>query len=163
MAKRKKAGGSNLSRSEVISVRLDTKLRWGAELAAKAHRRTLSSFIEWAVEDCLARNEFKGGLNGIEMMNRTWDVDEPDRFVNLATHFPELLTHEEQVLWKLIKETLYLWPAEPDLDGEIETRLNLLRLRELWEILKNVANGEETREKLPDLDPSESVEFYRNF
>ncbi len=50
MAKKRKGGGGKLSRSEVVTVRLDPKLRFAADLAARKQRRTLSSFIEWAVE-----------------------------------------------------------------------------------------------------------------
>ena len=39
----RKAGGGKLSRSETVTVRLDPKLRYLAELAARIHRRTLSS------------------------------------------------------------------------------------------------------------------------
>ena len=49
--KKRKGGGSKLSRSEIIQVRLDPKLRFTAELAARKHRRTLSSFVEWAVSE----------------------------------------------------------------------------------------------------------------
>ena len=52
---RRKGGGSKLSRSETVTVRLDQKLRYLAELAARKYRRTLSSFIEWAIEDTFNR------------------------------------------------------------------------------------------------------------
>jgi hypothetical protein len=46
----RKGGGGKLSRSETVTVRLDPKLRYLAELAARLHRRTLSSYIEWAIK-----------------------------------------------------------------------------------------------------------------
>ena len=39
-----------------------------------------------------------------DVANALWDVDETDRFVKLALHYPDLLGHEEQRLWKLIRE-----------------------------------------------------------
>ena len=36
----RKSGGGKLSRSETVTVRLDPKLRYLAELAARIHRRT---------------------------------------------------------------------------------------------------------------------------
>ena len=45
----RKGGGGKLSRSETVTVRLDPKLRYLAELAARLHRRTLSSYVEWAI------------------------------------------------------------------------------------------------------------------
>jgi len=53
--KKSKSGGGKLSRSETVTVRLDPKLRYLAELAARKQRRTVSSFIEWAIEDALKR------------------------------------------------------------------------------------------------------------
>ena len=41
-----KGGGAKLSRSETVTVRLDPKLRYLAELGARSQRRTVSSFIE---------------------------------------------------------------------------------------------------------------------
>src|SRR4051794_21564371 len=46
-------GGAKLNRSETVTVRLDPKLNYLCELAARAQRRTKSSFIEWAVADSL--------------------------------------------------------------------------------------------------------------
>ena len=53
MPRRKRDGGTP-KRSEVVTVRLDPKLKYLAELAARKHRRPLSSFIEWAVEQSLS-------------------------------------------------------------------------------------------------------------
>src|SRR5688572_20503606 len=46
-------GGAKLNRSETVTVRLDPKLNYLCELAARAQRRTKSSFIEWAIADSL--------------------------------------------------------------------------------------------------------------
>ena len=44
----KDRGGSKLNRTETVTIRLDPKLRYLTELAARKQRRTVSSFIEWA-------------------------------------------------------------------------------------------------------------------
>src|SRR4051812_37525690 len=82
---KRKGGGGKLSRSETVTVRLDPKLRYLAELAARRHRRTLSSYIEWAIEDSLTRvvlqegTGFNGDHNTTiqEESSLLWDVDEP--------------------------------------------------------------------------------------
>src|SRR5262249_44815579 len=105
---KREVGGGKLGRTEIITVRLDPKLRYLTELAARKHRRTLSSFIEWAV----AQQPGQVKLNDhsiAEEANQLWDVDEADRFAKLAFRHPELLTHSEQVLWKLIQGTMTLW------------------------------------------------------
>ena len=53
----KKSGGGKLSRSEAVTVRFDAELRYMLELAARKHRRTLSSYIEWAVEESLSETQ----------------------------------------------------------------------------------------------------------
>jgi len=48
-----RGGGAKLNRSEVVYVRLDPMVHQGAQLAAARERRTLSSFVECAVEERL--------------------------------------------------------------------------------------------------------------
>jgi len=158
---KRKAGGGKLSRSETVTVRLDPKLRYLAELAARKQRRTLSSFVEWAVQDCLERellSEGWGDNPGVSISDEAsqlWDVDEADRFAKLALRHPEMLTHEEQIRWKLVRENGYLWRgkyegAAREWTWRIdEGRLIFERLREHWDLFCAVARGEIDKAKLP--------------
>lgn len=159
---KRKVGGGKLSRSETVTVRLDPKLRYLAELAALKQRRTVSSFIEWAIEDSLARvllqENFNGdGISVADAAYALWDVDDADRFAKLALHYPELLTHEEQKRWKIIRETGYVWKGRNDkVTGDWtwrveEASLIFDRLREFWDSFCSVARGETTRDSLPQL------------
>jgi hypothetical protein len=149
------AGGSKLARSAVIGVRLDPKLKYLAELAARKHRRTLSSFIEWAVEHSL-RNISLGDASAdprvFDESESLWDVDEADRFAKLALRYPHMLSHDETVLWKLIRENGYLWKGRHDKStGEwtwrvAEDTLVFEHLRDNWAKFKAVA--EERADKL---------------
>jgi hypothetical protein len=121
MATRKKDDDSGDSvRSKVVGVRLDPKLRYLAEIAARKQRRTISSFIEWAIEDSLNRVELHhgSGYNGDDSITleqevgRLWDVNEGERFARLAILYPELLTVEEQERWKLLSDSLLFAPAK---------------------------------------------------
>ena len=111
--------GGKLNRSETVSVRLDQKLRYLADLAARKQRRTVSSFIEWAVEQSLREvklyigSGFQGDqdVSVEDEANQLWDVDESERFVRLAIRYPELLTHQEQETWKLLLDSTLLHPA----------------------------------------------------
>jgi len=162
VAEQPKGRGGKLSRSETVTVRLDPKLRYLAELAALKHRRTLSSFIEWAIEDTLSRVKLKEGSGynndyGVTVADEApalWDVDDADRFAKLALHYPDLLTHEEQKRWKLIRENSFVWRGQYDSRGEWawrveETKLNFERLREHWEDFCAVARGERDVSILP--------------
>lgn len=131
---KRKGGGGKLTRSETVTVRLDPKLRYLAELAARKQRRTLSSYIEWAIEDSLKTvTLYQGnGYNGDHTMTvadeatRLWDVDPAERFVRLAVFYPELLTHEEQELWKLLQDSQLLQPAQSRRNGRLEWDLSVL-------------------------------------
>ena len=108
--------GRGARKSEVVTIRLDPRLKYLAELAARRQRRPLSSYVEWAIEESMRHvwPSYETGQHDHEpsfadVSSVLWDVDEPDRFVKLATRYPELLTHGEQVVWKLICESGYLW------------------------------------------------------
>lgn len=160
---KRKGGGGKLTRSETVTVRFDPKLRHLAELAARKHRRTLSSYIEWAVEESLSRvqlrdentDAFEPAVNLGAVADSLWDVDEADRLAKLALQFPELLTHEEQILWKLVRENGYFWLGrydKPSGDWTWRVQLDSLiypRLREHWATLNAIAKGEMDKSSLP--------------
>ena len=92
MVAKKKGTGGNLTRSQVVTVRLDPKLKFAAELAARKQRRTISSFIEWAVEQAIEKVPVtSGGIEAPEksvydILEDVWDVEESDSLVKLAIH-----------------------------------------------------------------------------
>ena len=161
MVSKKKGAGGSLNRSQVVTVRLDPKLRYLAELAALKQRRTLSSYIEWAVQESLKNvylaegsghnNDY--GCTVHDKADSLWDVDAPDRFAKLALHYPELLTHNEQIKWKLIRENGLLWRGRM-VEGLWTWKINeeclvLERLREYWVQFCAVAEGEADASTLP--------------
>ena len=128
--------GAKTSRSETVSVRLDPKIAYLAELAARYQQRTLSSFIEWCVRQTLKQGNvndepsysYDVPLKQPLWCEGLWDVDEADRFFLLASAHPDWLTSDEQCLWKLISESAFLWSK----DRKISRRV----LREHWDKLK---------------------------
>jgi hypothetical protein len=161
----KRKGGARLNRSETVTVRLDPELRYLAELAARKQRRTLSSFIEWGVEESLRHVYLQEIWNPMtRTMLRTsladkaaelWDVGEMERFFRLALRYPELLHHEEQVLWKLLRHYALLWLGRETAFEELTEDLNILvtrmalRIGPYWEAFKQVAAGEADKSILP--------------
>lgn len=132
-------GGGKLARSETVTVRLDPKLRYLAELAARIHRRTLSSYVEWSIETSLGSNLLTTDPNGPSIREESeylWDVDEADRFAKLALRYPHLLTHEEQVVWKFIRETFTLWGDGTPFNLPGKAELDLGKLRRNWDFIK---------------------------
>ena len=153
----RRKGGGKLSRSETVTVRLDPKLRYLAELAARRQRRTVSSYIEWAIEDSL--KHFSLDLNGngtlADEAEALWDVDDADRFARLALRHPDLLTHDEQLLWKLVRENGLVWRGNysgADREWTWTVREELLifdRLRKHWSTFCGVADGSASTKDLP--------------
>jgi len=144
-------------RSEILSVGLDPKLRYLTEIAARKHRRSLSNYIEWAIERSLEKvilREHPTDANLNESIaNRLdclWDVHEADRLAKTAINYPELLSPEEHILWKLICSSKFLWrdvvsAAASSSDTElrpIDKELIFERIRDHWDKFKAVVNGE---------------------
>jgi hypothetical protein len=161
MTAKERKKGSKLARSETVTIRLDPKMRYLAELASRVHRRTLSSYIEWAIEGSFSQIYPSAAASSLplsEDASRLWDVDEPDRFVTLASSFPDLLTHEEQRRWKLIRENGFLWKGRYveesgvrrwTWDSTRSSSLILDRLREHWDAFVSVARDEASLTDLP--------------
>jgi len=160
----RKGGGGKLSRSETVTVRLDPKLRYLAELAAREHRRTLSSYIEWAIKASLDSEPLRPAgytaeqADGITIGSEAellWDVDDADRFAKLGLRYAHLLTHEEQVRWELIRECGHLWRGKyPPPGREFRWQVDedsfcFDRLRDTWELFCAVADGNKPASDLP--------------
>jgi hypothetical protein len=152
-----KKSGAKLTRTETVTVRLDPKLRYLAELASRKQRRTLSSFIEWVIEESLKRENIRNGNSYEEAMtffdaaSFLWDVNEVDRLLQLAKKFPDLLNHDEQVLWKLLHEASaynseykYFIQFYNRQDKELDIGL----IRACWKELNGVINGSLSEETL---------------
>lgn len=173
MAAKQKKGGGKLSRSEVVTIRLDPKLRFAAELAARKQRRTLSSFIEWAIEKAVSEDPVQvvnangEGYSALEATTNVWDVEEADRFIKFAEGFPELLNFDEERLWKLIKETPYFFKKverkdDPNTHLSWSNKSNNIwfkRVRDNWELLHKIVAGDENEDALPELPDDE---IYQN-
>ena len=162
---RPKGGGGKLNRTETVTVRLDPKLNYLCELAARAQRRTKSSFIEWSIAHALGAVPLPEvtDSNSDPVMVRDWalslwQVDEADRVLILAIKAPALLTHEEQLIWKTARECGYFWlgrysgPSNRWTWTLDEDSLRFDEVRNHWETLKAVAFGEAPADQLPKWD-----------
>ena len=153
--------GGTLSRSETVTVRLDPKLQYLAQLAARSHRRTLSSWIEWSIKTSIDQEQ----LPHSEETNRQlslgaaaaflWDVDEAGRLAQLAFHYPSLMTFEEQLIWKLVKENGYFWkgrsnPSSGEWEWDCYPKFLIAqRLEQHWQVICDVARTGEGHDRLP--------------
>ena len=113
-------------RTKTVGVRLNPKIHYLAELAARYQQRTLSGFIEWAVTRALTPEVMQGEEpNVLEArplwMEGMWDVDEADRIFRLASR-SDLMPIEQQRFFKL-----FMLHME-----SIGEKANLSAFREFW-------------------------------
>ncbi len=110
MAEKNRKAKAGVPRTEVFALRLDPKLKYLAEIAARKQRRSLANFVEWAIEEALkgvplAAADINGNKPTVaNVATQLWALDEPERLKNLATHYPELLSYDEQLVWRVICE-----------------------------------------------------------
>jgi len=153
LAPKKKSGF--VAKGESLTVRLEPKLKWGIELLARKHRRNMSSVLEWIIINAINGNE---GLNVVQnstttsLLDLAWDTDEADRIVKLAIYYPTLLTYEEEVVWKLIKENGYFWSEKNKNKRNDLNFLKFEKVRKHWENLTKVALGKASIDILPKVD-----------
>ncbi len=134
-------------------------MRYLAELAARKHRWTLSNFIGWALENAFGQVLLSDSPDQPETLahaaDRLWDESPAVRFAKLAISYPDLLTHDQQQLWKLILETDFFWggrkagPRKQWQRAQSDPTLSSERLDEYWELLNEIASGDRTEDELP--------------
>ncbi|RFC36643.1 MAG: hypothetical protein DID92_2727743581 [Candidatus Nitrotoga sp. SPKER] len=156
MTEKKRKTTAGAPRTEVFAMRFDPKLKYLAEIAARKQRRSMANFVEWAVEQalnnvCLVETKDGSKASVADSATTLWALDDSDRLIKLATNFPELLSYDEQVIWRVICEhstyngNMKMSIEFKDTDsGRIDAGL----VRDCWPELKAYALGNGTREEL---------------
>ena len=147
-----KAGGP---RTEVFAMRIDPKLKYLAEIAARKQRRSLANYVEWAIEQSLSTvyleepKEHNRGKTVADTALDIWDLTEADRVFKLAMWFPDLLTYEEQLIWRVIgqyAEKMHGFNEPIRLKNENQYSTGLIR--DCWSEIKAFALGTGSKEAL---------------
>ena len=136
-------------KSEVVSIRLSPRLKYLADLAARAEERTISNYVEWVVRESLKSHAIliQGHAVQVEEADRQyklWDIDPAERLAKLALLSPEMLSPDEQMIWRLIRDTRWLWSDDKDLEQpwnwlEGSGALNIRATSMNWSRLRAVA------------------------
>ncbi len=153
------------SKTETVTMRLSPRLKFALDLMARKQHRNFTSVAEWALSRIL--DDPESGLivnqNGFSynLMDEIWDPFEPDRFINLAFKQQHLLSYEEEVLWKLIRENGALWEGEFNKKGKYVWQcepdsLRIEALREHWDTFNLVASGAADPGQLPNWKKTEA-------
>jgi hypothetical protein len=106
------------TRSAMLNMRIDPKLKYLSELAAREEEVTLSLFVTHAIELALqtkaqrdseddetetVRSPFEPIPSKLLFNEGFWDEAEADRFFKLAAFRHDLLTDAEKKLWELFQ------------------------------------------------------------
>jgi len=139
-------------KSQIVGVRMNPKIRYAGEIGAQKHGKTLSGFIEYSVRESVQSVIVDCGLTAFQIMEKVWHVEESIRFMNLAFIHPNLLKHDDEILFELICKNGFLWQGGFDFDGidkeiwQWEPSLNNLihsRLIENWNQFLACVEGNE--------------------
>lgn len=147
-----KLGGSKFNKTEQVQLRLDKIQRFTANMCALTQKRTLTGFIENAIEK--SAHEVKIGHlvsdfslfqpNEIEnltvpiFVKRVWDIDPAVRFIRMAQTAPLLLSADEELIWEAIRLDPRFWTRSETLPEKRTPNIRLIRL--MWDELQIVEN-----------------------
>lgn len=138
--------GARLARSKLVTIRFDPMTHYLVEIAARVQRRSIANFAEWALVKAFEQVNLRAFDTGEEMdlvevdaLYKLWDPVEADRLRKIASRYPTLLDHDEQLLWKLVCEVMNATkPGVPPGNWDLAD-LEMLRVN--WEMLKEAAAG----------------------
>jgi len=157
-----KYGRLRTPKTGVTTIRLDPETRFLAEIAARIESRTFNSFVEWAAKVALTHVKVPGfdKTTVSDLAGDVWSPDETTCFVNLIFKYPRLLDETGQRIHVLIKGNGYFWrdATETSFSNHRPELLLMDRLRENWEKLKAVAEGNADPSVLPKLEPTKKKE-----
>jgi len=141
-----------VTKGEVITVRLSPKLKYALELLSRKQHRTQSAVVTWAIQEMintdhgLLKTNTRGTKISVDnMLEVLWDVHPADRLVKLVTHWPELMTYEEDSMVESIIDNEWGWPKK----GDRATK----ELRNIWsDLFFHYETGEWMEAQEPDWD-----------
>jgi len=156
MTERKRKSKVGAPRTEVFAMRFDPKLKYLAELAARKQRRSLANFVEWAIEQALnsvylidPSDRNSRGETIADSASKLWALDEPDRLIRLATNYSELLTYDEQLIWRVICDhSVYNETMQRPSQFKVKDDIDISLVRNCWQEIKAYATDAGTEEVL---------------
>lgn len=117
MAQRSIDAGARL-RTEVVAARLSPKVKYGLDLLARLHRRSIAQTVEWAVYRVVMEQDQPDAPSGAgigKLLEELWSPSPSERLELLASKRPDLMTYEDELLWRKIRRARAFWhlPSPP--------------------------------------------------
>jgi hypothetical protein len=156
MTERKRKSKVGAPRTEVFAMRLDPKLKYLAEIAARKQRRSLANFVEWAIEQALNSVHLvepsdynHHGETVADSISKLWALDEPDRLIKLAVNYPGLLSYDEQLIWRVIcNHSVFNRDTKRISRFTEKNDVNVELVRDCWPEIKAYGLGAGTKDEL---------------
>ena len=120
-----------------FAMRLDTRIKYLAELAARKHRRNVGNFIEWSIERALRETMLGDDKSVWQVGVALWHSDPIERFLRLAAYYPDLLTFEEAELLAALEKFALFSRTRPK--GAL---WDTASVRDLWDRIQAYVRGE---------------------
>jgi len=137
--------GERLTRTDVLTVRIDPRLNYLLEIAARFERRTKSSFAECVLEEAVTKKleQLGGEVFGLDGRSEhlallLWHPEPWCRLQILAERFPEAMTVQDEETWSFLNNAEIFWNCSTT--GE--RHLDSLLLRDLWAGVYAVISGQ---------------------
>ncbi|WP_312253929.1 MULTISPECIES: hypothetical protein [Stutzerimonas] len=146
-----------------VSLRIDPRIKYGIDLAARIQKRTVTGVVEWAVQEGLQQIEAPLSVLAKEgdspssvaalVDEELWSADEAVRFFQLASNFPSLLTYEETQLWETIKLSPPFWNSLPKTPAECcWENAQLEELSRYWWLVQGIVSERKSAEAITYAD-----------
>ncbi len=131
------------ARTEALAMRFDPQIKYMADLVSRQDRRSLTNFVEWAIDQALRQTQLTvdgGHMAASDAKEFLWDIDEAERLRKLLKHCPGLMRYHDQILINEINQftTAGSKPVRFENNGEIDWVL----VKNYWEDLNALAKGD---------------------
>lgn len=134
------------AKANPFAMRLDPRVKYMAELAARRERRSLTNFVEWAIDRALREVELAAGMNAAEASEKLWGHSEWERLRRLSEHCPDLLFHGEKQLVDTVQT--FTLPGVQKPSFMLGDNVNNSLVEHCWDTLKAFASGKAKKEEV---------------
>ena len=110
--KSKKKAKRTEQRKDTLSLRIEPRIKYLIDIAARIQRRNVTNYVEQVLENSLQDIKISDDIS-LEQAN-LWDVYDADRFIKLAYTYPILLTYDEHILLKIINDHFQYFKKDED-------------------------------------------------
>lgn len=105
---------SSRGKTEVITLRLNTKVKFGLELAARLGNRSVAQTVEMSIANLLYGKDgelprYKDEVIS-SLIERLWSPHRGQRLLKMVLYAPDLLSPDEELVWNKLARAGHLDP-----------------------------------------------------